>query len=202
MKSGRFGDFTGNKAHEVAVLFDYTFHNKLKWTLNAKYMNAPEANYVDFGGSNISEATAADALFTNDTGDTYTGLVEGRRTWLHFGKVQNALITSELNKQRGNHNLRLGLNDHGRAVQACHHSPDTRWIVLSQQLDKPDFHGYLYLQIEQHRPAERDQAGHHPIQNHPADLQHQDLRLDHLCRNQPVQRFPPARLVHLSEADL
>lgn len=111
MKSGRFGDFTGNKAHEVAVLFDYTFHNKLKWTLNAKYMNAPEANYVDFGGSNISEATAADALFTNDTGDTYTGLVEGRRTWLHFGKVQNALITSELNKQRGNHNLRLGLNE-------------------------------------------------------------------------------------------
>lgn len=111
MKSGRFGDFTGNKAHEVAVLFDYTFCNKLKWTLNAKYMNAPEANYVDFGGSNISKATVADALFTDDTEDAYTGLVEGRRTWLHFGKVQNALITSELNKQQGNHNLRLGLNE-------------------------------------------------------------------------------------------
>lgn len=97
MKSGRFGDVTGNKAHEVAMLFDYTFENGLKWNLDAKYMNAPEANYVDFGGSTISEATAADGLF-KDNGSAYTGLVEGRRTWLHFGKVQNALLTSELKK--------------------------------------------------------------------------------------------------------
>lgn len=48
MKSGRFGDFTGNRAHEVAMLFDYTFHNNLNWTFNAKFMNAPEANYVEF----------------------------------------------------------------------------------------------------------------------------------------------------------
>lgn len=52
MKSGRFGDFTDNKAHEVAMLFDYTFDNGLKWNLDFKYMNAPEANYVDFGGIN------------------------------------------------------------------------------------------------------------------------------------------------------
>lgn len=111
IKSGRFGDFTDNKAHEVAMLLDYTFRNELKWKFNAKFMNAPEANYVDFGGSNISEASAADRLFTDNSQEPYTGLVEGRRTWLHFGKVKNMLITSELNKQLGNHNVRVGLNE-------------------------------------------------------------------------------------------
>ena len=95
MKSGRFGDFTGNKAHEVAMLFDYTFRNNLNWTFNAKFMNAPEANYVDFGGSNISEATEEDGLFLDGSKDAYTGLVEGRRTWLHLGKVKNVLLTSD-----------------------------------------------------------------------------------------------------------
>lgn len=99
MKSGRFGDFTGNKAHEVAMLFDYTFRNNLNWTLNAKFMNAPEANYVDFGGSNINKATVADGLFLDGSEDAYTGLVEGRRTWLHLGKVKNALLTSELKRR-------------------------------------------------------------------------------------------------------
>lgn len=111
MKSGRFGDFTGNKAHEVAMLFDYTFRNNLNWTLNAKFMNAPEANYVDFGGSNINKATVADGLFQDGSEDAYTGLVEGRRTWLHLGKVKNALLTSELKKKIGDHDVRLGLNE-------------------------------------------------------------------------------------------
>ncbi len=111
MKSGRLGDFTDNKAHEAAILFDYTFNKGLKWTLNAKYTNAPSANYADFGGSNISEATAADALFTDNSKTPYTGLIEGRRAWLHLGKVQNALLTSELGKQANNHQWRLGMNE-------------------------------------------------------------------------------------------
>lgn len=111
LKSGRFGDFTDNKAHEVAALFDYTFSNNLKWTLNAKYMDAPTANYVDFGGSNISEATAEDGYYLDGSDTPYTGLIEGRRTWLHFGKVKNALLTSELSKQVGKHGLRLGINE-------------------------------------------------------------------------------------------
>lgn len=111
MKSGRFGDFTDNRAHEVAALFDYTFLNDLNWTVNAKFMTAPKANYVDFGGSNISQSTAADGLFMDDSDTPYSGLVEGRRTWLHIGKVKNALLTSELKKKLGTHDLRLGLNE-------------------------------------------------------------------------------------------
>lgn len=156
MKSGRFGDFTGNKAHEIAVLFDYTFRNKLKWTLNAKYMNAPEADYVDFGGSNINEATVADGLFTDNSESAYTGLVEGRRTWLHLGKIQNALITSELNKQAGNHNLRLGLNEWYYHLD--YHSSSFQWqatvteypqILTRQEADgSSKFRGFNELSPE------------------------------------------------------
>ena len=130
MKTGRFGDFTGNKAHELALLYDYRFDNGTEWSLHAKYMNAPEANYVDFGGSTISRATAADNLLL-DNGSAYEGLVEGRRTWLHFGKVQNALLTTELKKQMGNHGVRLGLNEWFYHLD--YHSSSFQWTATATE---------------------------------------------------------------------
>lgn len=109
MKQANLRDLADNRSHEVTLLTDYTFDNDLKWTLNMKYMNAPEANYIDFGGSTISELDGSEGYLLN--GAPYAGLVEGRRTWLHFGKVQNFLVTSELEKQIGNHGLRLGINE-------------------------------------------------------------------------------------------
>ena len=128
MKTGRFGDFTGNKSHELALLYDYRFDNGMEWSVNAKYMNAPEANYVDFGGSTITRVTAADNLLRED-GTTYEGLVEGRRTWLHFGKVQNALLTTELKKQLGNHGVRLGLNEWFYHLD--YHSSSFQWTATA-----------------------------------------------------------------------
>ena len=130
MKTGRFGDFTGNKAHELALLYDYRFAGGTEWSLHAKYMNAPEANYVDFGGSTISRATAADNLLL-DNGSAYEGLVEGRRTWLHFGKVQNALLTTELKKQMGNHGVRLGLNEWFYHLD--YHSSSFQWTATATE---------------------------------------------------------------------
>lgn len=130
MKTGRFGDFTGNKAHELALLYDYRFADGTEWSLHAKYMNAPEANYVDFGGSTISRATAADNLLLED-GSAYEGLVEGRRTWLHFGKVQNALLTTELKKQMGNHGVRLGLNEWFYHLD--YHSSSFQWTATATE---------------------------------------------------------------------
>ena len=75
------------------LIADYRFKNDLLWKFNLKYMDAPRANYVDFGGSTISEATVADG-YTLANGDVYEGLAEGRRTWLHVGKVKNFLVTS------------------------------------------------------------------------------------------------------------
>ena len=130
MKTGRFGDFTGNKAHELALLYDYRFAGGTEWSLHAKYMNAPEANYVDFGGSTISRVTAADNLLL-DNGSAYEGLVEGRRTWLHFGKVQNALLTTELKKQMGNHGVRLGLNEWFYHLD--YHSSSFQWTATATE---------------------------------------------------------------------
>ena len=73
-------------------------------------MNAPRANFVDYGGSTISEVSAADGYQLSD-GSAYSGLVEGRRTWLHIGKVSNALFTTEMSKQLGSHKLMIGLNE-------------------------------------------------------------------------------------------
>lgn len=111
IKSGKWGDFTTTDSHEITALFDYTLENGMQLNINAKYLNAPHANYVDFGGSTIYQATPSDRLFLDGSDSPYLGLVEGRRTWLHFGKVQNALITGELSKQFGRHKLRAGINE-------------------------------------------------------------------------------------------
>ncbi len=111
IKTGQWGDFTNNRAHEVSALFDYTLGNGYQLNLRAKFMDAPQANYVDFGGSSIFKATAADNLFKDGSDTPYTGLAEGRRTWLHIGKVMNTLFTGEASKRFGNHDLRLGLNE-------------------------------------------------------------------------------------------
>lgn len=115
-RSWDFQQAMDNHANEIAFLFENTFNNGWKWNLNAKYMDAPRANYVDFGGStisNIQNGVLDDYVLTTDANgqDPYSGYVEGRRTWLHFGKVRSFMLTTELNKQLGNHNLRIGLNE-------------------------------------------------------------------------------------------
>lgn len=111
MKKGRWGDFTDNLAHDITAHFDYRFGDNYRLDVNAKYMTAPHANLCDFGGSSIFEATDADRLYRPGEDSPYVGLAEGRRTWLHFGKVSNALLTAEINKRFDRHDLRIGLNE-------------------------------------------------------------------------------------------
>lgn len=111
MKKGRWGDFTDNFAHDITLHLDYNFSSGCLLNLNAKFMTAPHADYCDFGGSTIYEATPSDNFFLEGSDKPYTGLVEGRWTWLHEGKVTNALLTSELEKTFGVHRLRIGLNE-------------------------------------------------------------------------------------------
>lgn len=129
MKTWNLNDGSENRANEVAMIADYRFKNDLFWKFNLKYMDAPHANYVDFGGSTISEVTAADG-YTLSNGDAYEGLAEGRRTWLHVGKVKNFLVTSELNKRFGNHDLRLGLNEWYYHLN--YHSSSLQWMASTQ----------------------------------------------------------------------
>ena len=124
MKKANLRDMADNRSHEVTLLTDYTFDNGLKWNLDMKYMNAPEANYVDFGGSTITEDSEDDG-YTLPDGSPYSVLFEGRRTWLHVGKVSNFLVTSELEKQFNNHNVRLGLNEWYYKLD--YHSSSYQW---------------------------------------------------------------------------
>lgn len=92
------------------LISQYQFDNGWLWKFNAKYMNAPRANFVDYGGSTISQVSEADGYQLSD-GSAYSGYIEGRRTWLHVGKVSNALLTTEISKQLNNHKLMIGLNE-------------------------------------------------------------------------------------------
>lgn len=111
MKKGRWGDFTGNQAHDITAHFDYSFGDDYHLNVSAKYMIAPQADFCDFGGSSIFETTSSDRFYKEGEETPYIGLAEGRRTWLHIGKVGNGLLTAELDKRFGSHGLRLGLNE-------------------------------------------------------------------------------------------
>lgn len=110
METWNMSDGSENHANEIALISQYQFDNGWLWKFNAKYMNAPRANFVDYGGSTISPVSEADGYQLSD-GSAYSGYIEGRRTWLHVGKVSNALLTTEISKQLNNHKLMIGLNE-------------------------------------------------------------------------------------------
>lgn len=157
IKKGRWGDFTDNYAHDITARFDYVFGNGYKLNVNAKYMTAPRADYCDFGGSSIYQTTEADQLYIAGEDKPYIGLAEGRRTWLHVGKVSNALLTAELNKLYGNHEMRLGLNEWYYHLD--YHSSSFQWdgtvspypdVLVKRDADGSvsQFHGFNELSPE------------------------------------------------------
>ena len=131
IKEGSINEFDLNKANEVSFLSDYRFNNNMLFSFNMKYMDAT-ANYTDFGGSTIShienginlDDTSDKNLYYKDA-ELYSGLKEGRRTWFHTGKVKNFLITSELSKDNGLHNWKVGLNEWYYRIN--YHSSSTQW---------------------------------------------------------------------------
>lgn len=167
MKQGRWGDFTDNISHDITLHFDYLFGDNYKLDVNAKYMIAPHADYVDFGGSTIFEATAGDGLYLPGEEQPYIGLAEGRRTWLHFGKVNNALLTAELTKSFGKHALRLGLNEWFYHLD--YHSSSFQWtgtvspytdVLVKQNEDgtRSQFYGFNELSPEYTKGTENKLA--------------------------------------------
>lgn len=162
IKSANFRDLNTNRSHEVQLLADYAFRDGTKFNFSMKYMNAPKADYVDMGGSNISQVTADDGYLKAD-GTPYEGLVDGRRTWLHFGKCQDFLVTAELTKQLGNHGLRLGLNEWYYYLD--YHSSSFQWTGSVQEYpdiltaaDGSRFRGFNELSPEYTKGSENKLA--------------------------------------------
>ena len=122
MKKQRIGDGIDNAAHEIAWISDYSFSDRTRLKLALKYMGA-DAAYVDFSGSNIIDATPADGFLLD--GRPYAGLTEARIAFLHYAKVRNVLLTSELEHRAGRHALRLGLNQWNYFLD--YYSSSTKW---------------------------------------------------------------------------
>lgn len=152
LKNANLRDLNTNRSHEVSLLTGYTFDSGLKFSLNMKYMNAPKADYVDMGGSAISEAGESDGYLTPE-GTPYKGLVDGRRSWFHFGKINEFLLTSELQNRYGRHHLRLGLNEWYYHLD--YHSSSVQWTASVQEYpeiltagDESRFRGFNELSPE------------------------------------------------------
>lgn len=98
-----------NQANEVMLNSNYTFDNGLQWKFNAKFMRSHN-DYVAEGAPVINQAAESDGYYYADSGDKYSGTLQQKINYLHFGYTRNFLATSELLKQFGNHKTRLGLN--------------------------------------------------------------------------------------------
>lgn len=131
MKVWRPGEGDLNFANEISLVGNYRFDNGWRGNLSLKYMDAPRADYVDFGGSTITEVTEEDGYKRQD-GTSYAGLKEGRRTWLHVGKVRNILLTAELQKLfNGCNNLKIGLNQWYYHLD--YHSSSFQWDATVEE---------------------------------------------------------------------
>lgn len=131
MKVWHPGEGDLNFANEISLVGDYTFNNGWNGWLSVKYMDAPKADYVDFGGSTITEVSAEDGYKRQD-GTVYVGLKEGRRTWLHVGKVRDVLMTAEMQRSfNGCNNLKIGLNEWFYDLD--YHSSSFQWDATVEE---------------------------------------------------------------------
>ena len=108
-------DWNKNKSHEFAVLFKWDLGNAWNLDTKAKYTWV-DANYADFGGSSIMNVKDGKVEGNTNTyydknGKLYTGMMDGRRIWFHTAKAKSFLLTSEVMRNYGQHNLKIGLNE-------------------------------------------------------------------------------------------
>ena len=105
-----------NKAHDVGLSLSQLFENGTRLRLNIRYSQANVAT-TDVNGTTITDIVNGTETGTNNTysyymdNQSFSGKRQGSVAYLHLGKVQNFLLTTELNKQFGKHDARLGLNE-------------------------------------------------------------------------------------------
>ncbi len=103
-------DAAQNISNEYAILGKYKFDNGMNFKLSAKYSYSNAAIVYEPGAS-ITKADATSGYTYTDTGASYIGYVQNRNSMLDFGKVKDFMMMAELTQKKGNHNLRLGMNE-------------------------------------------------------------------------------------------
>lgn len=105
-----------NKAHDFGLSLNHVFDNGVCLQLNTRYSYADVAS-TDVNGTTITDIVDGKESGTNNlhtyymNGQPFSGKRQGSVSYLHLSKVQNFLLTAELNKQLGNHDIRSGLNE-------------------------------------------------------------------------------------------
>ena len=116
VKETSLQDAAQNVSNEVGLLGKYKFSDGTNLKFSAKYSNS-DAAIVFQPGLSIKKVSAADGYTYSDTHEAYSGYVQNRMSMIDFGKVHDAMMMAELNKQVKNHALRLGMNEWFNSIE-------------------------------------------------------------------------------------
>lgn len=160
-----------NKAHDVGLSFHYRFDNGIRLQLNTRYSYA-DVQSTDVNGTTITDIVDGKEAGTSNQHTYYKGneLFSGKRqgsiAYLHISRVQNFLLTAELNKALNGHQLRLGMNEWW--YKAGYHSNSTmfdRTVEAYPSLighwegnEKRTFYNYNAVASEYYRGTENRTA--------------------------------------------
>lgn len=116
VKETSLQDAAQNVSNEVGLLGKYKFSDGTNLKFSAKYSYS-DAAIVFQPGLSIKKVTAPDGYTYSDTHEAYSGYVQNRMSMIDFGKVHDAMMMTELNKQVKNHALRLGMNEWFNSIE-------------------------------------------------------------------------------------
>jgi len=115
LKTIQLEDAAQNRSDEIGLLGHYTFDDGSKLKFSAKYSYS-DAAIVFHPGLSITRATTADGYSYSDNGQPYEGYVQNRMSMIDFGQIHDAMMMAEYTRKRGNHNLRIGMNEWFNAI--------------------------------------------------------------------------------------
>lgn len=113
-------DESGNHSNELMLNANYQFNKGWRWILNAKVMESYNS-YLWIGAPYVRDVVNGYEVGTEDdpfasiyylegSNEPYTGKKQNRIAIPHYGNIASAMVTTELHKTFGKHQLRVGLN--------------------------------------------------------------------------------------------
>lgn len=123
-----FRDGMENHANDFGLSLKYLFANRWKLDANLRY------SYADVLSTDVNGTTITDIVNGKEqggdnpatyylNGELFTGKRQGSVAYFHTAKVQNYLLTIDLNKKWNKHDFKMGLNEWG--YHADYHSNST-----------------------------------------------------------------------------
>lgn len=110
LKETALQDAAQNTADEIGLLGNFRFDDGSNFKFSSKYSYS-NAAIVFQPGLSITRVSENDGYRIADTGEAYSGYVQHRMSMIDFGKIHDAMMMAEYNKQVNQHQLRIGINE-------------------------------------------------------------------------------------------